>query len=597
MSFCAWPPKRHRLRPGAFIADRGIAGVLSLVAVIYVRVSTEDQAREGHSLEVQEEKCRLRAGELGCDRVEVFADDGVTGDILNRPGLNALRERIRQGGVDYFICLDPDRLARKLMNQLILTEEIEKAGVKIEFINFEWRDTPDGKLFYQLRGSIAEYEKAKIRLRTQDGKKKKAEKGGLTHNPGIYGYIYDKESGSLLINEAEARVVRMMYAWVLEGGPGRYVGPYEIARRLNDLRIPPPRGSRSLDREPVWYRCTVKRILENESYTGILYLRVEDATGVKANRYRSPEEKVSRKKRPREEWCAVKIPAIIDRQTWEEVQFRLREGRRQRSGKALEKYLLSGIVRCGFPGCGRTMHGNRITRRGGGGNVRRYRYYVCTAKTPGVPGRQRCPSSSVPADHLERVVWERVASWLVDLRFLAAELGEQGVAGILLPEEEFALVQRELEGAKKERARIIRGYQKGIIPEEEAEKILLEIEGKIGRLEERAKELVEKSRQRQLVEGEREALRKAWSEFSGRLEELSFEEKQFIIRLLVDEVIVDGRKVVIRARTPAAVASGSDHENSHLIATSLCGAVPSKSATLMAGMTTPSRDPLSEEQQ
>ncbi|MCL6557565.1 MAG: recombinase family protein, partial [Firmicutes bacterium] len=74
-----------------------------MLAVVYIRVSTEDQAREGYSLEVQEERCRQRARDLGCDRVEVYSDD-VTGEILNRPALMAVLDRIKQGGVEYFIC-------------------------------------------------------------------------------------------------------------------------------------------------------------------------------------------------------------------------------------------------------------------------------------------------------------------------------------------------------------------------------------------------------------------------------------------------------------------------------------------------------------
>lgn len=524
-----------------------------MVAVIYLRVSTEDQAQEGYSLEVQEEKCRQRARELGCDRVEVFSDD-VTGEILNRPALMAMLERIKQGGVDYFICYDPDRLSRELVNQLIITKDIEKAGVKVDFVKFEFRPGPDGRLFYQIRGAIAEFEKAKILARTSEGKRKKAEKGLLTHNPGIYGYDYDKETDRLIVNEEQARIVRKMYAWVLEAAPGQYVGPYEVARRLNDLGVPPPRGPKK-GKEPVWYRGTVRRILTNESYTGTMYIQVEDTTGVKNNRYRRPEERVSRKRRPREEWCAVHIPAIIDRQTWEEVQYRLRDARRVRPGRAIEKYLLSGMVQCGVPGCGHTMHGNRIKKKNGSGY---YRYYVCTAKSPGIRGVERCRSSNVPAERLEKIVWGKVAGWLADPQVLARELKEQGFGeNLRLLEDEISTVTRQLEGAFEERNRIIRGYQKGIIPEDEADKILLEIKERVERMERRLAELHEESRRQQLLEEEQSVLKEAVSEFAGRLEELTFEEKQHVIRLLVSKVVVEGRSVIIKGRIPGALPGDS----------------------------------------
>jgi len=538
-----------------------------LFAVIYTRVSTEDQAREGYSLEVQEERCRQRAKELGCDQVEVFLDD-VTGEILNRPALMAALARIEQGGVDYFICYDPDRLSRELVNQLLITRDIEKAGVKVNFVKFDFRPGPDGRLFYQIRGAIAEFEKAKILARTSEGKRKKAEKGLMTHNPGIYGYRYDKDTDMLYINEDEARVVRMMYAWVLEAGPGQYVGPYEVARRLNDLQIPPPRGPKNIgNKEPLWHRGTVRRILRNESYTGILRIQVEDSTGVKNNRYRPPEERVSRKKRPREEWCTVQIPAIIDRQTWEEVQYRLDSARRMRPGMAIEKYLLSGIVQCGVPDCGHTMHGNRIRKKSRSQERQEYyRYYVCTAKSPGIRGVERCRSANVPAERLEKIVWGKVAGWLADPQVLAQELREQCLGeNIRLLEDEIESVAQQLKAASEERTRIIRGYQKGIIPEGEADKILLEIKERVERMEKRLAELKEESHRQQLLEEEQSALKEAVDEFAGRLEELTFEEKQHVIRLLVSKVIVEGRNVVIKGRIPGILSGGSGPVNNSKI--------------------------------
>ncbi|HBV98091.1 MAG TPA: preprotein translocase subunit TatB [Desulfotomaculum sp.] len=534
-----------------------------MLAVIYIRVSTEDQAREGYSLEVQEEKCRQRARELGCGRVEVYHDD-VTGEILNRPELMMVLDRLKQGGVDYFICYDPDRLARSLMNQLVITEKVEKAKVKIDFINFEWKNTPDGKLFYQLRGSIAEFEKAKILMRTNDGKRKKAEKGLLTHNPRLYGYSFDKEKDILIINEEDARVLRMMYSWVLEAGPGQYVGPYAVARRLNDMGIPPPREPKNKDKEALWHRATVRRILTNETYTGVLHLRVEDSTGVKNNRYRPQEEKISRKKRPREDWCSTQVPPIIDRQTWDEVQYRLRDARRVRPGKAIEQYMLSGMVQCGVPGCGHTMHGNRIRKKGKvKDHLEYYRYYVCTAKSPGITGVDRCASSNVPAERVENIVWDKVAGWLADPKVLAEELKDQGLGDNLKSiNDEIMTVGRLMEEASTERARIIRGYQKGTIPEEEADRILLGIKDRIGRMEKRLEELNGESRRQQLMEEEQQALREAVDEFAGRLEELTFEEKQYVIRLLVDKVIVEGRNIIIKGRIPGIFPGISGPVNS-----------------------------------
>ncbi len=151
-----------------------------MIAIIYPRVSTEEQAKSGYSLAAQRDACQARALALGYTQENIVevCEDGVSGDILERPGLTRVRELVRQGGVGHFICLDPDRFSRKLTHQLLVTDELEHAGVQLEFINFEWRDTPEGRLFYTLRGAIAEFEKEKIKERTMQGKRQHAKEGG-----------------------------------------------------------------------------------------------------------------------------------------------------------------------------------------------------------------------------------------------------------------------------------------------------------------------------------------------------------------------------------------------------------------------------------
>jgi site-specific DNA recombinase len=175
-------------------------------AAVYVRVSTEDQARHGYSLQAQVEACRARAEALGASDVKVFADEGVSGALLARPGLNALREAVRSRAAALVVVWDPDRLSRNLSHQLLLTEEIEQARVRLEFVNFEWKSTPEGQLFYALRGAIAQYEKEKIRERTGRGRLQKARQGKLPAAFRPYGYDYDPGASLLVVKPEEAQV-------------------------------------------------------------------------------------------------------------------------------------------------------------------------------------------------------------------------------------------------------------------------------------------------------------------------------------------------------------------------------------------------------
>lgn len=124
---------------------------------IYVRVSTEESAKRGYSNKDQLQDCRKKAG---TDEVIEYVDEGISGEFLDRPALTKLQKDVRKGLITKVVCLDPDRLSRKLMNQL--AEEFDRQGVELVFVNGEYTRTPEGQLFYSMRGAISEFEKAKI---------------------------------------------------------------------------------------------------------------------------------------------------------------------------------------------------------------------------------------------------------------------------------------------------------------------------------------------------------------------------------------------------------------------------------------------------
>jgi DNA invertase Pin-like site-specific DNA recombinase len=184
---------------------------------IYRRVSSEEQALHGFSLEAQREACINKAKEIGATSILEFADEGETGKTLNRPGLESLRQAIADGLIDCVVILDPDRFSRKLSHQLLLTEEFEKAGVELVFVNFEWQDSPEGRLFYSIRGAVSEYEREKITERMKRGQMQKAKQGrppiGVYH----YGYDYDPNTETISINKREAKVVKHIYNSLIQG--------------------------------------------------------------------------------------------------------------------------------------------------------------------------------------------------------------------------------------------------------------------------------------------------------------------------------------------------------------------------------------------
>lgn len=370
-------------------------------AVIYIRVSTEEQVH-GFSLIGQREKCLKKAEELGATDSVVFEDAGISGEILHRPALmDAIDLLSSDRGYDLFICTDPDRLSRVLGNLIAFTEQIERYA-KLVFTDFSYEETPEGQLFYSIRGAIAQFEKEMIKRRTMAGKIRKAKQGGWTHWPGIFGYNY--KDGVVTINEEEAQTLRLIFRL------GAEMGLQQVADRLSLLGLLSPRAQKD-----VWSRTTIYRIIRNPMYyTGTTYIRTTDSGRSHLNKYRQDDQKVARKMRPREEWVAMPLPPIIEEEEWRRANRRLTEARRKADDANHADYLLSGLLRCGH--CGKTWHGHS-TQRNLVSGPKRARYYVCTYRSPGPPkwsGVQKCPTGFVNAERFEKQVWDTIRGWLKD---------------------------------------------------------------------------------------------------------------------------------------------------------------------------------------
>ncbi|RPF49204.1 site-specific DNA recombinase [Thermodesulfitimonas autotrophica] len=465
-------------------------------AAIYVRVSTEDQALRGYSLPEQREACRKKAEELGAVEIIEFADEGVSGATLDRPGLNALLDAAREGRVDVVVCRDLDRLSRRLVHQLLLMDELEKAGVRMVFLDFAWQDTPEGRLFLNIRASIAEYERETIKRRTTRGKLRKAREGGIPISFNVYGYRYDPETGKVSVVEEEAEFVRKMFEWFTTED----IGIVGVAKRLNRMGVPTRKNA------PLWKRQVVWQILRNPVFKGEW-------------RYRG---------------VTVPVPAIVDAATWERAQEKLREARRLWANRGRHDYLLSGIITCGH--CGKPMHGVYIAWWG-----KKDRRYSCS-KTKECAGYTGCrPPRYVLADRLEQAVWEKVKEVLSDPDALARE------AAAMAPQAEG--LRRELENVEELLARTEKGREavlsalaSGLCDLDAiAKSKLAELKRRKERLEARKKEIEAALRAAERAAVEAEELRALAKQVLSEMDSFSFEEKRALVRALVAQVIVTGR--------------------------------------------------------
>src|SRR5919202_766817 len=147
-------------------------------AAIYVRVSTERQERQ-QTINSQLAVLRTWARDQGHTLAEahIFRDEGYSGSRLDRPGLDRLRDAVRDAAVDLVAVVSPDRLARKYAYQVLLLEEFRRTGCAVVFLHHPISDDPSDQLLLQIQGAIAEYERAVLGERFRRGKLQKARDG------------------------------------------------------------------------------------------------------------------------------------------------------------------------------------------------------------------------------------------------------------------------------------------------------------------------------------------------------------------------------------------------------------------------------------
>ena len=146
-------------------------------AILYARVSTEEQAKKGYSLAQQLEALREYAAREGYEVLEEVQDPGHSGAILERPGMDRVRDLVAAGGVSVVLAQDRDRFAREPAYHYLLRKEFEEHGTKIRALNDRGDESPEGQLTDGILDQLAKYERAKIAERTRRGKLRKAREG------------------------------------------------------------------------------------------------------------------------------------------------------------------------------------------------------------------------------------------------------------------------------------------------------------------------------------------------------------------------------------------------------------------------------------
>src|SRR5581483_8516170 len=524
---------------------------------IYARVSTERQERE-QTIESQLALLQTWAQAQGhtLNPEHIFADEGYSGSRLDRPGLDALRDAAREAAFRAGAVLSPDRLARKYAYQVLLLEELRGAGCEVLFLQHPISDDPNDQLLLQIQGAIAEYERALLAERFRRGKLQKARAGQYLGGKAPYGYRYAPKRegvpGHLVVDEAEAELVRTLYRWLVD----ERLTLRQILKRLDFGPWYPRSGKRP------WSSSTVHHILADPVYAGTAYAnRYRYVSPKKPRAARGPrsQEASCRQLKPQAEWIAIPVPALVEQATFDQARAQLaRNAALSFRHNTRRTYPLRCLLTCGT--CGLAMFG--VTRRGHA--QPELRYYQCNGKDPVLSARaRRCPRRAVRADELEAVVWEHLAQLLADPRRLLTQFEQYARAaadGDVQEQAERQHLEQRIARLGREEQRLLDAYQAEVISLDElAERRALVDQRRRGLRAQR--EQWARLRQERLQA--REVLRSLTAfcaRIGSRLAEATVQEQQALLQLLVERIIVRDDALEIRHVIPLGNAGPAPPE-------------------------------------
>jgi site-specific DNA recombinase len=237
-------------------------------AAIYGRVSTSSQEKE-NTIATQVDVDKELIVKNGMVLVKEYLDEGWSGDILVRPALDQLRADATLGLWDVVVIYDPDRIARRYSYQEIVIDELKARKIEVIFVTISPVKSEEDQLMFGVRGVFAQYEKMKITERFRIGRVRKARENKLVVSRPTYGYNLIKRVGKrgdsafcdthYTINEAEAKIVRIIYRWVAD----EQLTIRKVVMRLWEMQIMPQRN-----KQGKWNTSTLGTLLRNRTYIG-----------------------------------------------------------------------------------------------------------------------------------------------------------------------------------------------------------------------------------------------------------------------------------------------------------------------------------------
>lgn len=408
------------------------------IAGVYIRVSTEVQARERFSLGEQEEKllqlCKFKELEV----YEVYKDAGISAkDMEHRPQFQAMLQDMKEGKINYIVAYKLDRITRSVRDLEELISVLEQYNC---FLLCDRDDvntsTANGRFFVRMLTVLSQLEIEIVSERTKFGLNGAIKSG---HIPGQrpFGYTKSKDK-KMIVDNATRPYVEKIFDMYLEGKSFQ-----QIANYFKENNIYPKKK---------WRDTTIQKIIDNKIYMGDYeqYKRIGKQENLEPIVYMNVVE------------------PIISRAKWEECQ--KQKERNQRTYTRDRIYTFFQRLKC--PSCGRIMK-----CKGSGGTKKKYMYYTC----------EHCH-----VNFNENYVEELLESFIYDL--LEYDMAVKKFFLPILEDKnnkiDTTIIDKEIRNLEKQRDRIKQAYIKGIVEMEDFKEDYKLIEDKLANLENKKLELV-----------------------------------------------------------------------------------------------------------
>lgn len=471
---------------------------------IYVRVSTQEQAKEGYSIGEQVDRLTKFAEAHDWCIVKIYTDAGHSGANTDRPALQEMIVDLKAGKIDKVLVYKLDRLSRSQKDTLELIEEVflpnntdfESMTEKLD------TSTPQGRLFLGILAAFAQLEREMIKERMSMGMYARIKEGKWKGGASIpFGYDYEPALDKLVVNEYEAMIVKMMFDDFTEGKT-----LYSIEQKMINNGYVFKCGTTD--------RRNIRYILRNKTYCGY--------------------------QKHKNEWIPALHDAIISENEYEKAQVILDENKKRfeatgyKTGTHAVSTNLAGLIYCGW--CGAKFSKNKTGAKEYGFHYN-YTCYSRHKKIKSMIKDPNCKNKFYRIEELDNIIFNEIKKLSIDpdyIKMIKKE-NERTDDG-----KKIKAIEDQIKKINGQLSRFMDLYGLGRFDMEELDEKTAPLQEQRSKLKLELEQLQQDSKK--LTEPE---VIKLVESFGDALDHGTLEERRSIIEQLIEKIIIDGDKITI----------------------------------------------------